>query len=415
MKKYLTSLISSILILSVIPLTVSAQDVTYMDMTFNNGIVDSYAGPWNTIDENGSITTLDYTGQRANLSNGYMYIGTENLGSFATDFSLQKDFYLDINFSILSLKFSSRHTFISNMNSAIDFRFDYNPVTKKFEYILKHTDDTYTLNSFPDTFNLIEGQDYNVIFGRNGNELVLSVDGVEATPQSIVSDIEIDTLTTTFLGGQIQTGYSNFSLKDFKIVGGSPLVSEPILPDTPNTQETDLIVTGGELSFSTSNFSFDNILFDSDTVQKTTTSNPLFIKDDRASGAGWNIKVSATDFIATLSDPSGGSGNIVATFPSNYLEVKTGLIDLLSGQDINGISLYSNLILSDIGQTLMIANPGYGMGSYSTVLDFILTIPNTVTVTDVDSIGSNYFEGDIIGILEGKYTSTITYTIGTGL
>jgi hypothetical protein len=180
-----------------------------------------------------------------------------------------------------------------------------------------------------------------------------------------------------------------------------------------SSQTTEVTITGGLLEVQSSPLTLNSVEFDSDSVQSTTGSSLLTISDNRASGAGWDVKLSATDFSTTLVDPSGGSGNVTVSLPASSLVITPDILSLSGNTDY--VFTIVSLPLSNSGIGIIAAEPGYGMGDYSLDLDFTLSIPKTVKVTDVTGTGSKYIVGDFIGIHKGTYSSTLTYTIGTGL
>lgn len=179
----------------------------------------------------------------------------------------------------------------------------------------------------------------------------------------------------------------------------------------------DIFLTGGELLTEISVLSLGDVIFGYDKQLVTNGNNILLVDDSRISGSGWDIKIKSTDFTQTLKDPTGGSGNITLKFPSSSLEVVPGDIEVIEGQEVyNNLGPYvQNLTLSNIGQSLVTAKEGFGMGKYSVPLNFKLTVPKLVTIEDISGSGSKYTKGEIIGLMEGTYTSTITYIIGSGL
>jgi hypothetical protein len=413
-KKILYSLLIFILVLNIIPLSVSASQVKYADVTINNGIIDSVGTVWSTADDDGDSIpdSIDYTGNRANLSTSSIssFTGSFWTKKLATDIRAQKDFHIETNLSFLNFHTGGNEHNIVDLNFfANQFSLYYNPSTKKFNYILYHSDSTSTYGSFPEQFNLVTGKEYKIIFGREGMDVVLSVDEISATSQPILKNIKVSDSVMVFVGMPTAGGYSNISLRNIKILSG--------LPNPSISENAEFNLTEGVINLETDPLSFGEIAFNYDVAQEISDISNLILTDNRANGFGWDIKVSSSDFTSTFADSSGGNGNITISLPSNSLSVEPLEIITNSGQLVDNLygPYSSDLILSSLSQSLISSDLGYGMGKYTIPFKYTLTIPKIGLVKDVTGTGSKYSIGDTIGIVQGIYNATITYNIGTGL
>jgi hypothetical protein len=152
---------------------------------------------------------------------------------------------------------------------------------------------------------------------------------------------------------------------------------------------------------------------------------------------GWNVKVSATNFTATVTDYSSavGGATLTVNIPANTILTVTpqaptasGNVPLtgMSAQNTSGIAVASTgvKVLSASASGCGGAGCGYDSnnGYYLQQLNYTLTIPNylpgtaTITGAQADSkfIPANRTAGAKIGLFAGTYSSTITYAIAAG-
>lgn len=189
--------------------------------------------------------------------------------------------------------------------------------------------------------------------------------------------------------------------------------------DVSSEDNAEVGVVGGSLTFSTLPGSFDQIQINNEWAQLNTRMVGFAtIVDDTASGNGWSFKTSASDFYSEpLNDPSSDGGTYVLKIPSSLVTLEISNLVVKSGQAIDPTygPIATNISLSNSSQTLIKADPGFGMGSYQFNTNYTLAIPKTLEIVSQTGTGSKFSVGDFVGTREGKYTSTLNFTAGNGL
>ncbi|MFD0589168.1 hypothetical protein ACFQZE_14295 [Paenibacillus sp. GCM10027627] len=192
-----------------------------------------------------------------------------------------------------------------------------------------------------------------------------------------------------------------------------------ILDKTEDTAKVGVV--GGNLKFSTASGSFWDVRLNNDSTplnsSMTTTAN---IIDDRATGDGWSMKIYATDFLSeNLSDPTtNGTGTFVLRIPvSSTLKLETSSVVHSAGQAIDPVNgpIANSFTVNNSSQTVVSAQPGFGMGAYKVPITYTLTLPKTLEIVSQTGTGSKFKVGDFVGTRSGFYTATLNYTVGTGL
>lgn len=191
-------------------------------------------------------------------------------------------------------------------------------------------------------------------------------------------------------------------------------------PVDVQNQDSQFSLVGGNIQMTAQPVIFDTKQISSDDWKGVAVSSSVTLTDDTGRGDGWSISLSAEDFKSPeLPDPSsGGNGTYVLSFPNSSVEVRAARVYANSGQEVDPTHgpLAKGFFLSSSPQTLLSADPGFGMGDYETSPTFALTsVPKTVTVAQLSGSGSSYEVGDSVGAVATTYTSVLTYTLATGI
>ncbi|GKU77612.1 WxL domain-containing protein [Paenibacillus sp. L3-i20] len=253
---------------------------------------------------------------------------------------------------------------------------------------------------------------YNVAgqyIGRGVVDITSSTSGFSEFELTTVLPAETDHITVKF--ESIITadgGYYNLYLDDVKL--------NKVLASGNQTQ---VGVLSGELEFSTISGSFLNVDLDNEAVMRTNTTSTVRISDNRGTGAGWAVKISATDFLsASLPDPSSaGNASFVLKIPISSLSLESSNIDYVSGQPIDPVNgpLAASFTVSNASQTVVRAQPGFGMGAYNVPIHYTLVLPKALEIASQSGTGSKFSTGQLVGTRAGFYTATLNFTIGEGL
>lgn len=178
-------------------------------------------------------------------------------------------------------------------------------------------------------------------------------------------------------------------------------------------------IIGGDLLIDTSDVLFGNVDIDYSKVQTVTGVSTLTVEDNRGTAEGWSISVSGTPLVSTtFVDPtSDGSGSFRVAIPVNAIQLGLSNLQSVTGQAVDPVKgpvATSSLVFSEVNQTLIQTNPGWGMGSYTSDLEYTVTVPPTVTVISKSGDG-DINVGDVVGTLAGSYSGTITFTKASGI
>lgn len=183
------------------------------------------------------------------------------------------------------------------------------------------------------------------------------------------------------------------------IVGIGFLLATTTIPAFANTNDVSGIVSGGNLSATTSDVLLSTTTLDGQTVQHATgsPSTSWTITDARGSGAPWTLSVSGTDFTSA----AGLIDDIERTIAIDNLTITPGTITASEGSD--PATSASAVTLSKTPKALISVTSG-GMGSYAYEPEFDLSVP-------ANAFRSNY--ADTVGPTElvNPYVSTVTYTV----
>ena len=153
--------------------------------------------------------------------------------------------------------------------------------------------------------------------------------------------------------------------------------------------DASVVVSAGSLSQTPQNINFPGVTLTGadQTVSDTDVTN-WSAADSTGTGAGWHINISAANFIK-----QGDATKTIAV--ANFkVRVTDANITLVDGNTKPTSSITAYTSLSGTAQALMSAASGNGMGNYTYVPDFQLTIPAETYA--------------------GTYTSVVTVAIVSG-
>lgn len=195
------------------------------------------------------------------------------------------------------------------------------------------------------------------------------------------------------------------------------LISSLLIPATvsaASSQDTTVPLQGGAFIVTSDVVNLSQVDLKNGQVLPSTGTTSLLVDDSTATGSGWNVKMSATDFLLEVTDRT-NSGKMTVGIPISNAKVQLSNLTSVAGAGISGIhnNAESPLTILDTAQVILQAESGSGMGKYDSDLAFSVNIPSKVKVTNV-AAGSNFSVGDDVGIFAGTYTSTITITISKG-
>ncbi|NHN33136.1 WxL domain-containing protein [Paenibacillus agricola] len=192
------------------------------------------------------------------------------------------------------------------------------------------------------------------------------------------------------------------------------------------TSQISTSFTGGSLSVTPETLVLPAAVISASTVVTTEKNIHPLINDSRGTGGGWSLSIAVSDFESVaLPDKTNSAGGSTMTvgFSSGYLDASVWSVyrNADAGQAEDAThgpkKVGDSLVTLGTGPTQMIvADAGYGMGEYQTDINFILRLPKSGKVKTLSAPGtSNYSVGSDVGLLDGSYTATFTYTLGTGI
>jgi hypothetical protein len=154
-------------------------------------------------------------------------------------------------------------------------------------------------------------------------------------------------------------------------------------------------------------------------LSSVTATEYIRVDDNRGTNEGWNVKVSASNLVATITDKTVASGTVTVNIPiSEVLKVSAGTLTAHSGTTTNVTANTTATSLANSGVNVLTALVGYGAGAYSTPLTYTLTMPihlPTGTTFAGGATGTKYTDARAteIGTPAGAYETTITYSFTT--
>lgn len=170
--------------------------------------------------------------------------------------------------------------------------------------------------------------------------------------------------------------------------------------------ESEVTITGSGLQMTQTKPQFAEVTLDMKNIQTSQATNDLYVMDARGTAAGWGITIRATDFKLTRTIDGTEIDFVIpvsaVSFTASYKGAIVGTaIDFATG---NG-ELASGKILSGADERIVGVIPSEGAGTHRFDVSYSLNVPKLIQ-------GSN---GKTVGLLQGTYTSTFTYTATAGL
>lgn len=172
------------------------------------------------------------------------------------------------------------------------------------------------------------------------------------------------------------------------------------------TDESEVTVTGSGLQMTQTQPRFSDVVFNVKNMQTSEAANDLYVMDARGTAAGWGITLRATDFRLTkVVDEQEMDFVIPASAVSFTASYKGALVGTAINFDAGNGELASAKALSSADERIVGVIPSEGAGTHQIGVDYRLAVPKLIQ-------GSN---GKTIGLLQGTYTSTFTYTATAGI
>ncbi|HZG85141.1 WxL domain-containing protein [Paenibacillus sp.] len=186
---------------------------------------------------------------------------------------------------------------------------------------------------------------------------------------------------------------------------------------------------------STSQMSLGSYLIDMGSAVPAITANDYVrVDDNTGQGAGWKVTVSASDLRATVNDPSLNGATFKVNLPVDSTNpdpihntntpilqvVQDGTLTGVNSSDTTNVSAYSGQVTTS-GVRIMDADVMFGQGAYTQRFRYTLKLPQYISIAQLSDIaaGSQYEATNSnrpaqVGLFEGSYSTTVTYTVATG-
>jgi hypothetical protein len=204
-----------------------------------------------------------------------------------------------------------------------------------------------------------------------------------------------------------------------------------------NNTDTASFTTYGTTASVTSGIEFGSTTINmAGAITSISKTDFIRIDDMVMPNIDWNVKVSATNFTATVSDYSSavGGATLTVNIPANAILTVTPQAPIVSGTAVlTGMTAQNTSGIAVTNTGVMVLNAAASgcrgscdsegsNGYYKQQFDYTLTFPNylpdtaTITGAQADSkfIPANRTAGAKIGLFAGTYSSTIAYTIAAG-
>lgn len=183
-------------------------------------------------------------------------------------------------------------------------------------------------------------------------------------------------------------------------------ISSAFAADAANVDESEVVVTGAGLQMTQTKPTFTDITLDVKQNQSSAAVSNLYVLDARGTAAGWGVVLRATDF--TLTKMVGGQ-SVTFVIPASSVSFSTQYTNAIVGTPIDFQAakgeLAVNQVLSSEDARIVGVIPSEGVGTHQFGVSYTLNVPKILT-------GSN---GQHVGLLQGTYTSTFTYTATAGI
>ncbi|MBY9079574.1 hypothetical protein KIH86_08420 [Paenibacillus sp. HN-1] len=172
------------------------------------------------------------------------------------------------------------------------------------------------------------------------------------------------------------------------------------------TDESEVTVTGNGLQMTQTQPRFADVTLNVKSTQTSQASNDLYVMDARGTAAGWGITLRATDFKLTRIIDGAAVDFVIPASAVSYTATYKGAlagtaIDFAQGKG----ELAAAKVLSSTDERIVGVIPSEGAGTHQIGVAYHLAVPKSLT-------GSN---GKTVGLLQGTYTATWTYTATAGI
>jgi hypothetical protein len=156
-------------------------------------------------------------------------------------------------------------------------------------------------------------------------------------------------------------------------------------------------------------------------IPSFTATDYVAVSDYRGRNSGWSFKVSATNLTAAVLDDT----TAASTTDTVAISIPISSILKFSGSELTpyyfskttGLSLTTaQTAVANAGVTILAAPRGRGAGAYTAKTSYTLDLPNYLpvgsTVVPQDTANSAFTNDTVteLGLFEGSYSTTITYT-----
>lgn len=173
------------------------------------------------------------------------------------------------------------------------------------------------------------------------------------------------------------------------------------------TNDQEVNVIGSGLRVNQTKINFKDITLNVKQAQSSSANTSLFVLDGRGTDAGWGISLKANDFIIKKTIDN---SEVSFKIPANAITVTTKYKQALVGIPIDfandrGTTVNVAPLSADTEIPIVSVKPANGAGSHEIAVDYNLSLPKSLA-------GSN---GSNVGVLQGVYTSTFTYTVSAGI
>ncbi|GGG06168.1 hypothetical protein GCM10010912_58490 [Paenibacillus albidus] len=172
------------------------------------------------------------------------------------------------------------------------------------------------------------------------------------------------------------------------------------------TGESEVVVTGAGLQMTQTKPVFSTVTLDTKQNQTSAAASNLYVMDARGTAAGWGVLLRATDFKLTKRV---GEQTVDFVIPASAVTISASYKNAIVGTPVDFAGakgeLANHQVLSAADTRIVGVVPSEGAGTHQIGVDYTLNVPKLIQ-------GSN---GKSVGLLQGTYTSTFTYTAAAGI
>ncbi|MEK3868179.1 MULTISPECIES: hypothetical protein [Paenibacillus] len=180
----------------------------------------------------------------------------------------------------------------------------------------------------------------------------------------------------------------------------------PMSAYAADTGESEVVVTGAGLQITQTKPTFTDVTLDLKQNQSSAANSNLYVLDARGTAAGWGVVLRASDF--KLTKMVGGKA-VEFVIPASAVSFSTLYKSAIVGTpiDFQGAKgeLANQQVLSSADSRIVAVIPSEGAGTHQFLVNYTLNVPKLI-------MGSN---GQQVGLLQGTYTSTFSYTATAGI